>query len=74
MLIKQLGNDILRLNESINATRKAREESHNKVYRLIEELQTKFAREITAEKGTRTRNEDTLIRYLDEAVEKTDKI
>lgn len=47
MLIKQLGNDVLRLNEAINATRKAREESHAKVYRLIEELQTKFSREIT---------------------------
>lgn len=73
-MIKQLGNDILRLNESINATRKAREESHNKIYRLVEELQTKLAREITGEKAARTRNEDTLIRYLDEAVEQTNKL
>jgi len=47
VLIKQLGNDVLRLNEAINATRKAREESHSKVYRLVEELQLKFSREIT---------------------------
>lgn len=38
---------MLKLNETINQTRKVREESHTRLYRFIEELQTKFAREIT---------------------------
>lgn len=46
MLIKKLGNDILKLNEAISVTKRAREDTHSSLYKLIEELHGKIVKEI----------------------------
>ena len=46
-LIKKLGNDILRLNEAISVTKRAREQSHANLYKLIEELNNRLVKELS---------------------------
>lgn len=91
MLIKKLGNDILKLNEALSVTKRAREDTHSSLYKLIEELHGKIVKEINVnffflskiiffyfffnflknERTSRVRNEETLIRFLDETVNKS---
>ena len=75
-LIKKLGNDILRINEAITMTKRSRKEAHSKIENLINEKKNLLLKSIEvysflikkAERHTREKNEEMLIRLLDEAV------
>jgi hypothetical protein len=45
-LIKKLGSDVLKLNEAISVTKRAREESHSTLYKLVDELHGKLTKEL----------------------------
>lgn len=72
-MIKKLGGDVLKLNEALSVTKKSRENSHNTLYKLMEELHGKLVKEVASERQERNRNEETLIRFLDETVNKTNE-
>lgn len=73
-MIKKLGNDILQLNEALCITKRSREDSHGKLFKLIESLESATRKELERERIARAKNEEILIRFLDETVNKSQEI